>query len=272
MQAKFHLRREQANHLEYSRRQNPDISMHFHSQIEIYLILDGEVEVWINDWHSVLQPGDMSVAFSYDAHSYRTVRSADCMYIIIPTDLCGEFRSLFAGKAAGDPFIRDPAAFETVRHAIQTLLDGANDLITRGCVYLTLGTLYDRLSFKSRPDTADPHASAQLLIYINEHFREKITLSTISAAFGYNPSYLSRYFKETFGVGFNRYVTMLRLREAVLLLRDGKKSVTTCVMESGFQSLRSFYRSFYEEFGCTPREYLAEESKSENRTHILRTL
>lgn len=257
MQAEFHLLREQANHLEYNCRQDPDVPMHFHSQIEIYLILTGEVEVWINDRHTVLKPGDMSVAFSYDAHSYRTVQPAECMYLIVPTDLCGEFRHLFAGKPTGDPFIRDPAAFETVRHAIETLLGGANDLITRGCIYLTLGTLYDRLSFETAAEKQDPHASAQLLIYINDRFKGEITLSSLAAAFGYNPSYLSRYFKETFGVGFNRYVTMLRLRESVLLLREGNKSVTACALESGFRSLRSFYRAFCDEFDCTPREYLA---------------
>ena len=259
MEAKFHLLREQANHLEYSRRQNPNTNMHFHSQIEVYLVLEGEIEIWINDRHAVLKPGEMSIAFSYDAHSYRALRQSEGMYLVIPTDLCGEFRSLFTGKHTGDPFIRDPAAFETVRHAIETLLNGANDLIERGCVYLTLGTLYDRLSFESGTEKQDPHDSARLLIYISDHFKGEISLSSLAAVFGYNPSYLSRYFKETFGIGFNRYVTMLRLREALLLLREGEKSITACALESGFRSLRSFYRAFYDEFGCTPRAYLAEE-------------
>lgn len=260
MQAKFHLLREQANHLEYNRRQNPNTGMHFHSQIEVYLVLEGEIEIWINDRHAVLKPGEMSIAFSYAAHSYRALRQSEGMYLVIPTHMCGEFRALFAGKYAGDPFIRDPAAFETVRRAIETLMNGANDLITRGCVYLTLGTLYDHLSFEAvdaGTEKRDPHASAQLLIYVNDHFKGEISLSSLATAFGYNPSYLSRYFKETFGVGFNRYVTMLRLREALLLLREGNKSVTACALESGFRSLRSFYRAFCDEFGCTPRAFLA---------------
>lgn len=258
MQAQFHLLREQANNLEYSRQQNPNVSMHFHSQIEIYLILEGQVEVCINDRHTVLGPGEMSVAFSYDAHSYRTIQPAECLFLVIPTDLCGEFRSLFTGKHTGNPFIRNPKAFETVRHAIETLLDGANDLIVRGYIYLTLGTLYDHLSFESGPEGQDPRATAQMLIYINDHFKGEITLTTLASTFGYNTSYLSRYFKETFGIGFNRYVTMLRLREALLLLREGEKSVAACALESGFRSLRSFYRAFFEEFHCTPREYLTE--------------
>jgi AraC-like DNA-binding protein len=48
---------------------------------------------------------------------------------------------------------------------------------------------------------------------------------------------------------------MLRLREAVLLLKKGEYGVTKCALESGFGSTRSFYRAFHEEFGVTPKEY-----------------
>jgi AraC-like DNA-binding protein len=65
-------------------------------------------------------------------------------------------------------------------------------------------------------------------------------------------------FRSAFGISFVEYLTMLRLREAILLLRSGKKSVTECAMESGFGSMRSFYRAFSEEFGVTPKEYLKQ--------------
>ena len=55
---------------------------------------------------------------------------------------------------------------------------------------------------------------------------------------------------------------MLRLRETVLLMRAGKMSITACALESGFGSMRSFYRAFREEFGCTPKEYFASTPQS----------
>ena len=128
---------------------------------------------------------------------------------------------------------------------------------------MILGTILERLSpseEKARP-TASTGFSAEILIYISNHFQEKLTLTDVAREFGYHPAYLSRSFRETFGISFVQYLTMLRLREAVLLLRDRSKSVTECVFESGFGSMRIFYSAFGGEFGCTPKEYLAAEEK-----------
>jgi AraC-like DNA-binding protein len=43
-----------------------------------------------------------------------------------------------------------------------------------------------------------------------------------------------------------------------MLMREKRMSITDCAMESGFGSLRTFYRVFEEEFGCSPHEYLKQ--------------
>ena len=88
--------------------------------------------------------------------------------------------------------------------------------------------------------------------------KKDLTLSSLASKFGYNPSYLSRYFKSCFSIGINNYITKMRLREAVLLMKDHSNNVTYCAYESGFNSLRTFYRAFYSEFQCTPKEYLTK--------------
>ena len=259
MEAEFHLRREQTNRLEFGRVKNPGRSVHFHSQIEVYLVLSGEIEIWINDRRRVLRAGEISVAFGYDAHGYRSVSESEAAYLVVPTDLLHEFLPLFTERRVGDPFISDPAVFEKVLSAFREIEGGAGGLTTRGYVYVILGTLLEHLTLERRGEVSDPRLSARILVYISENFRGDLTLSSLAAAFGYSPSYLSRSFRETFGVTFLRYLTTVRLREAILLLKDGDRSVTECALESGFGSLRSFYRVFFEEFGCTPREYLARE-------------
>ena len=140
----------------------------------------------------------------------------------------------------------------------KNLLDGGNDLSKRGHICVILGAILEKMI--SADDNFSPSYSfsAEILIYISDHFKEELTLHDLSRKFGYNPSYLSRMFRSTFGISFIEYLTMLRLREAILLLRSGKKSVTECAMESGFGSMRSFYRAFDEEFGITPKEYLKQ--------------
>jgi len=256
MQAEFHLRRERENQLEYGRGRHARCGVHFHSQIEVYFVLEGEIEVWINDKHRVLRSGEMSVAFSYDAHGYREVRASAFAYLIIPTDLLHEFTPLFTERRTGDPFVSDPQVFEKAYGAFCEIASGAGELAARGYIYVILGTLLSHLPLESRGEVQDPRSFARLLMYIGEHHRGELSLTDLAAAFGYNASYLSRTFRRTFGISFSRYVTMIRLREAILLMRDGDRSITACAMESGFGSLRSFYRAFYEEFHCTPRQYL----------------
>ena len=93
-------------------------------------------------------------------------------------------------------------------------------------------------------------------IYINENLKNDLSLGAVAAALGYHPASLSRYFKNCFQMSFNRYVTLVRLRQAVLLMKEKKNSIVYCAFESGFNSVRTFYRAFQAEFGCSPKEYL----------------
>ena len=258
MRAEFNLNREQSNSLYVSDVKNPNVHFHFHSQIELYLVTKGEVEIWINEQRRILRAGEMSVAFSYDAHRYRSVSEAEAHCMIFPTDLCGEFLSLLSRKQVRTPFISDRALFDEIDACYHALKKSENEIKTRGYIYVILGTLLEHMSLENRAEPVDPQFSARLLLYVSENFRRDISLSSIAAAMGYHPSYLSRAFRSHFRIGLNRYISLLRLREAVLLLKEHKKSVTDAAYESGFRSLRTFYRVFYDEFGCTPKEYLKQ--------------
>jgi len=94
------------------------------------------------------------------------------------------------------------------------------------------------------------------LIYLNENYKSDLSLSSVAAKFGYNASYVSRLFKNNFNIGFNHYLNVIRLKNAVLLMQENKHSITYCALESGFNSMCTFYRAFYEEFGCKPKDYM----------------
>ena len=261
MHGYFNLNREKANKLTYghTRRNTSSTDVHFHSQIEVYLVRSGLVEVLINDKRRLLRGGEIAVSLSYDAHGYRTVGEADTMYLIIPTDIFSDFSSLLAHKRLGEPFIDDTETYTKVLSAMEELMVSKNELSARGYVYIILGAILDLERLEQRDEPMDARFGAEMLIYIGKHFREELTLTDVATEFGYNPSYLSRYFKDTFGISFGKYLSTPRLREAVLLLKGGERNITECALESGFGSVRSFYRVFYEEFKCTPKEYLKNE-------------
>ena len=63
-------------------------------------------------------------------------------------------------------------------------------------------------------------------------------------------------FRSAFGIGIGRYISTVRLKNALLLLEDKCSSVTEIALECGFGSIRTFYRAFEREFGCSPSEYI----------------
>ena len=262
MQANFLLKRELNKNLVCAVVRSPNFIHHFHSHIELYLIKSGEIEIMINDNKKVLGAGEISVALSYDAHSYRTVDSSEAIYLIIPLEYCGEFLPLLSSKHLPSPFIKDEKTYKTVLSALEGILDGGNEITRRGHIYSILGAILDHMSDSKLTTAATDAFSPDILIYLSNNFKNELTLESVAKEFGFNPSYLSRSFRETFGISFIKYLNMLRLREAVILLQSGKMSVTECVYESGFGSMRSFYRVFHDEFGCTPKEYFEKEQKS----------
>lgn len=264
------LKREIKNEIEHSRHRSrlgtPPFPLHFHSHLELYVVHAGAVEMTVNDKQKILRDGEIGVAFGYDAHGYRTVADSEVENLIIPREYCKEILHLLEHRQSREAFIRDAVAYGRVSAALTQLSEEQNELSKRGLIYLILGTVLDRLhssgsvegSARTEERVPSVAFSPEILIYVSRHFREELTLTALAKQFGYNPSYLSRGFKENFGISFCNYITMLRLREALLLLKSGESSVTKCAMESGFGSMRSFYRVFHEKFGMSPKEYFAK--------------
>ena len=102
--------------------------------------------------------------------------------------------------------------------------------------------------------------SKKILFYISRHFTEDITLEALAHHLGYSCTYLSAYFKNCFHISFNKYLNFIRLSKATEIMANGSQSVTYAAMESGFNSIRSFYRAFRSEFGISPKEWLKNQN------------
>lgn len=257
MRAAFGKERELENKLRLIEYENGNGDFHFHSQIEICLVERGEVDALVNNHAKRLKAGEVSVAFSYDTHVYLPVTSAMFSVLIIPLSLCGEFTEAAKHQRIANPFLVEPEVIKEIASCFQSLKTcGDNPIRTLGFVFLILGAVLEHASFEPAAEPAISELSSRILFFLHESFRSEISLSSLSKQFGYSQSYLSKYFKDCFGIGLCQYVTMLRLKNAVMLMKEGKHSITDCALESGFTSLRTFYRVFEEEFHCSPKKYL----------------
>ncbi|WP_066174909.1 response regulator [Bacillus marinisedimentorum] len=95
--------------------------------------------------------------------------------------------------------------------------------------------------------------------YILEHFRQPVTLEEVADHIDMNPFYVSKTFKERFGLSFIDYVTDLRINEARKLMLDTRKSLKEICFEVGYKDPNYFSRVFKKKVGQSPREYRGQE-------------
>lgn len=91
--------------------------------------------------------------------------------------------------------------------------------------------------------------------YLDEHFVEKISLDQLSEMFFINKFYLTRKYKEQYGMTISAYLMNLRITKAKQMLRFTEKSVEDIGHECGLGELNYFSRVFKEIEGVSPSLY-----------------
>ncbi len=95
----------------------------------------------------------------------------------------------------------------------------------------------------------------KILHFINTHYKEKLTIKSISEAEHLNPNYLSTYFNYVFGDTFFNYLSVLRVSHSEEDLLNSDQTVPDIAFEYGFSDPKFYYRQFRKFFHKTPAEH-----------------
>lgn len=115
-------------------------------------------------------------------------------------------------------------------------------------------------AYLEAPAQAEPSADETLFVqrvngYIRSHLTEDLSLDTLADALHFNPKYFSRKFRSIANMTLSTYITMLRMEEAAVLLRQSEKTVEQIACCVGYNSSQYFIRKFKECYGVTPSEF-----------------
>lgn len=104
--------------------------------------------------------------------------------------------------------------------------------------------------------TAKKKASvADVKAYLDQKYEEKITLDGLASHFYINKYYLTKVFKEQYGVSISTYLLNLRITKAKQLLRFSEKSVEEIGLEVGLGAPHYFSQTFKSVEGVPPSVY-----------------
>ena len=98
--------------------------------------------------------------------------------------------------------------------------------------------------------------------YIDEHYKNDLSLEQLADLVGMTPTAFSRYFKQRTAKNISEYIVDIRLGHAARLLVDTSDSVSEICWATGFNTLSNFNRLFRKRKGCSPTEFREKYQKT----------
>jgi len=95
----------------------------------------------------------------------------------------------------------------------------------------------------------------QIQRYVNEHLSGDVSLTAIAEEVHFNPSYLSRFYKQAAGHNLLEYIQTKRLEGAIRLMQDTNLKLNEIATRVGFDSPSYFTTFFKKKMGVSPQEY-----------------
>lgn len=240
--------------------------IHWHSFFEIEIILDGEGKCVINDVVYDMSEHNVFLLNPTDFHYLNVKDRSSMINMSFDEELLdeGDLGMLLhrdrnrAYRFEAEDYKRLVSAAELLRNECET--DG-------DCQRQLLQYIVRQIMKKDRikAETAAEHISGikKAIVYMELHFKERISLAELAAEAGYHPTYFSELFKKTTGETYIESLTKLRVGYARTLLASGFSVSETCYM-SGFGSLSGFAAAFKRLCHVPPARYKAERGRGTN--------
>ena len=249
------------------------IPIHWHDEFEIIYVKSGFLTVSISGENYIGKTGDAFVVSPGNLHFMGSqTGNVDYFTFLFPLKYIS-FRTddilddkLLEPLNSGHLII-NPEIEDTVKEQCEQLVEiyGAKKEESQSKITAQIKTkiillqfileLWKR-GFIVENDTSGKNTvEKEMVSYIQQNFTGKILLKEFGEQFHLSEKYISRYFKEHFHITISQYVTYLRLEHAKHLLQDTDIPVTEVAMQSGYQNVSYFIRSFKKMYGMSPLKY-----------------
>jgi len=253
--------------------QSFQIPVHWHDELEIIYVKSGFLTVNISGENYIGKPGDAFVVSPGNLHFMGSqTGTVDYFTFLFPLKYIA-FRTddmlddkliepLNSGHLMISPEIKD-----TVKEQCEQLagvyaaeIDESESKITgqiRKKIILLqfIHELWKKGFIVENDTTGRNTVEKEMVSYIQQNYTGKILLREFGEQFHLSEKYISRYFKEHFHITLSQYVTYLRLEHAKQMLQETDISVTEVAMQSGYQNISYFIRSFKKTYGVSPLKY-----------------
>ena len=245
------------------------VGVHHHDFYEVYFLLSGNVEYWVEGRLIRLNPGDLLLINPMELHRpvlqdqeqlyERIVLWIRCGYLQeLQPELCRCFSQDLPNRiqlAATERSSIKTQLLELVREYYSK--DFGSRICAQG-IFLQFMVQLNRLALHTDKTQQEGEPLSDLvrqtLEYIGENISQSLSLEGLAAQFYVSKYHLAHAFSREVGVSVYRYILLKRLLMARQMLSAGEPAGQVC-RNCGFSDYTSFYRAFKGEYGISPKEF-----------------
>ncbi|MBE7036779.1 MAG: helix-turn-helix domain-containing protein [Ruminococcaceae bacterium] len=248
------------------------MAAHWHSEIELMRVLEGELSVTLNNNHFVAQKGDVVFVNSETVHR---ATPKDCQYecivfhinfLYMDTHSCRFFIESLLNR---DYLVTEhiPRSNKELNKAGNAVFD-ALKMQSSGYKFRAIAAFYNFFGIIIDSHAYGPSSGnakltddkniarlKKILSFIRENFDRPITLENMAQTADMSPKYFGSYFKNMTGKTPIEYLNEYRIEKACRKLTYTDNSVTEIAFSCGFNDLSYFIKTFKQVKGSSPGKF-----------------
>ena len=256
--------------MDFDIRETTGAVSHFHQNIELVYIIDGEMTLNVDNEIFCMKRDDYIVINANRKHSYTGSKDLLTGLIHISYKELSKYIDLNKVNFYCNTVKDENEAYEKMRKVIYKIFnqyrhkEGTGRIYLNSLYYDLLNILVSNFLFESNDirfknvEVTDNQRINEIINYINANYQRPISLDDIADQFYLSKTYLSKYIKNKLGLNFIDYLNNIRLQHAIDDLKYTNKTILKIALDNGFPNTASFGKKFKETYNMTPSEYMAK--------------
>lgn len=249
------------------------VSLHWHEELEIVYVYEGPLYLTIDNQNYIGKKGDIFIVNSKEIHEMH-VQNANVRYGTLLFSLNSllfqegdettrkYLQPLCMGEVLFSHTLNSAELSEKIFSLITEILHLNKQKVpayrfgTKALLLQIIFLLFhNHLEINNLNSGKNSTLNREIISFIGERYTTDLTLKEIADTFHMSYKYFSRYFKNTFNTTLSDYIMKLRMERAELLLSTTELSVTEISLQTGFNNISFFIRSFKKAYGQPPLKY-----------------